>query len=250
MKIKRVVVWFSCGAASAVAAKLALKKYRGEHEVVIAYTDTGAEHPDNERFMADCVRWFNAPVEVLKSPEFADTWAVWEKRKFVSGISGAPCTGELKKAPRWAFERPGDLHVFGFTEEERRRSDRFREQNPDVWLETPLIDAGLRKADCLAMIERAGIAIPAVYLLGFQNNNCLPCPKATSPGYWNRMRRHFPEQFNRMAELSRRLGARLVRVNDERLFLDELDPAIDSSEVEPDIECSILCHIAAQDIAA
>lgn len=49
----RVVVWFSAGAASAVAAKLTLKKYEGRLPVHICYCDTGSEHPDNERFISD-----------------------------------------------------------------------------------------------------------------------------------------------------------------------------------------------------
>lgn len=247
----RVVVWFSCGAASAVAAKLALKKYAGIHPVVVAYTDTGAEHPDNARFMRDCEAWFGQTVEVLRNAKYASTWEVWEDRRYIAGIAGAPCTAEMKKVPRWAFERADDLHVFGFTMEERDRADRFRQQNPDVRFVTPLIEAGLSKADCLGMIDRAGIEIPALYKLGFANNNCIPCPKATSPAYWNRMRRHFPAEFSRMAELSRRLDVRLVRLpGDVRAFIDELDPSLGAGEREPDIECSILCAIAEKELAA
>jgi hypothetical protein len=46
----RTIVWFSAGAASAVAAKLTL----AEGPAVLAYTNPGSEHPDNERFIADC----------------------------------------------------------------------------------------------------------------------------------------------------------------------------------------------------
>jgi hypothetical protein len=48
--MSRTVCWFSAGAPSAVAAKLALA---GKGEVIIAYTDPGSEHPDNHRFMAE-----------------------------------------------------------------------------------------------------------------------------------------------------------------------------------------------------
>ena len=41
----RIVVWFSCGAASAVAAKLALKA----GAATIAYCETGAERSTEER---------------------------------------------------------------------------------------------------------------------------------------------------------------------------------------------------------
>src|SRR5690606_22985152 len=124
-----------------------------------------------------------------------------------------------------------------------------RDQNIEVTLRTPLIDEGLTKADCLALVDRAGIAIPAMYLLGFRNNNCVPCGKATSPAYWNRIRRHFPDKFDRMARLSRELGVRLARVSDERVFLDALPPELGRRDDEPDIECSLLCHIAEQEFA-
>jgi 3'-phosphoadenosine 5'-phosphosulfate sulfotransferase (PAPS reductase)/FAD synthetase len=89
----RVVCWFSCGAASAVATKLAVEKYA---DVKIVYCDTGAEHEDNKRFMADCEKWFNQKITVLKSEKYADTWDVFEKTKYLVGVGGARCTTELK----------------------------------------------------------------------------------------------------------------------------------------------------------
>ncbi len=62
----RTVCWFSCGAASAVATKIALKEATGE--VVIAYTEVKEEHPDNKRFLAECEEWFGqkTPLESLR----------------------------------------------------------------------------------------------------------------------------------------------------------------------------------------
>jgi hypothetical protein len=45
----RIVSWFSCGAASAVATKLAIRECG--NRVVPAYCDPGAEDEDNERFL-------------------------------------------------------------------------------------------------------------------------------------------------------------------------------------------------------
>jgi hypothetical protein len=241
----RVVAWFSAGAASAVAAKLALCRYT-DAEVVIARCVIPSEHEDNDRFAADCERWFGQPIRNLRSTEFADTWDVWEKRRYIAGVAGAPCTTELKKAVRHQFEMDWqpDVQVFGYTAEERLRVNRFRQNNPEVRLVAPLIDAGLSKADCLAMVDRAGIEIPAIYRLGFRNANCIPCPKATAPAYWNRIRRHFPQRFDRMVDLSRLLNVRLVELNGERIFLDELPPAAGAGDQEPDMDCSLMCAIA------
>jgi 3'-phosphoadenosine 5'-phosphosulfate sulfotransferase (PAPS reductase)/FAD synthetase len=64
----RTVVWFSAGAASAVATKLTLR----ETEATVAYIDPGSEHADNARFIADCETWFGQPVERLRSQRYAD----------------------------------------------------------------------------------------------------------------------------------------------------------------------------------
>src|SRR5262245_64933477 len=88
----RTIVWFSCGAASAVAAKMT-------PDGVLAYCDTGSEHPDNERFLTDVEKWTGRCVTRLKG-DYKDTWEVWEKRRYLAGIDGAPCTVVLKIAPR------------------------------------------------------------------------------------------------------------------------------------------------------
>ena len=179
----------------------------------------------------------------LQSDEYRDTWDVWERTRWLVGPSGARCTTELKKRVRHKFQRPDDIQVFGYTAEEVDRAERFRKQNFEVTLETPLIEAGLTKSDCLAMIERAGIEIPAMYRLGYTNNNCIGCVKGGA-GYLNKIRRDFPEVFNRMAKLEREIGATILKVKGERIFLDELDPTVGKHQDEPDISCSLLCQIA------
>lgn len=245
----RIVCRFSCGAASAVATKLTLAKY-GPERVVISYSDTGAEHPDNARFMLDCEKWFGKQVTVLRSEKYADTWAVWEGERFISSQAGAPCTGFLKREPAYAFERPDDILVFGYTAEETKRASNIRKQNFERTIETPLIDHGLGKSDCLGLIERAGIDLPAMYKLGFQNNNCIGCPKG-GMGYWNMIRKHFPVHFERMAALQRLLGpgSYFFREEDKTRFgLDTLHPDRGDQHTEPNIECSLMCLSAEIDI--
>ena len=240
--MSRTLGWFSCGAASAVAVKLT-----GAQPV---YCETGSEHTDNERFMADCERWFGSSVTRLSSNRYADTWDVWDKRRWLAGIEGALCTIELKVMPRLAFQRPTDRHVFGYTADgpDVARAERLSATYPELDLQFPLIERGITKAACLAMIERAGIALPPMYAMGFQNNNCIPCVKATSPAYWALVRQQFPAQFNRMAKLSRDLDVRLCRINDERRFIDEIP--MDQPTINPlQPSCDFLCHIAEQDMA-
>lgn len=123
----------------------------------------------------------------------------------------------------------------------------------------PLIEHKLTKANVLAMVQSAGIDLPAMYQLGFHNNNCIGCVKATSPAYWALVRKCFPSEFYRIAGLARELGARLAIVGqtkDEngkrkniRAFIDEIPR--DQSVKDPIApHCDFLCHFAEQEIAA
>jgi hypothetical protein len=235
--MNRRVSWFSCGAASAVATKLSQPD-------VIAYCETGSEDEDNARFLIDCEAWFSQKVTHLKNPKFKDTWAVWEWKQYLSGIQGAPCTKYLKVFPRLEFQRPDDIHIFGYTSDndDVRRATALRDNYPELTIETPLIDRGITKAGCLAMIQRAQIDPPRVYALGFKNANCKTCVKATSPAYWALVRKEFPEDFERMVEISRRLGVRLTRIKGTRVFIDEIP--MDHKTTNPIApECDFLCQM-------
>lgn len=237
----RILSWFSCGAASAVAAKLTVDKY-GHKDVHVVYCNTLAtEHPDNKRFLDDVQVWLDHPVEIISSKKYKDVDEVFEQRRYMSGIKGAVCTVEMKKIPRFDYQLPDDLHIFGLTADELGRIKRFINNNPELELEWNLRDAGITKDMCYQQLQLAGIKLPAMYALGFKNNNCIGCVKATSPKYWDLVRREFPETFWRRARQSRELGVKLVRYHGERVFLDELPLLITDHTPEEDIECGPIC---------
>ena len=244
----RTIAWFSSGAASAVMTKLALTD---DPDVLPVQCDLGdSEDGDNRRFTQECEEWFGKPVHHIKGA-FANIDEVFEKRKYHAGIAGAPCTSEMKVAPRLDFQLPSDTHLWGYTADgaDVKRWERMRDTYPQMKQRAPLIERGLNKEACLAMIERAGIKPPRVYALGYPNANCVGCVKATSPNYWALVRKTHPETFERRAEQSRRFGSRLVRINDERRFLHELPADWPTTEATAP-RCDFLCHIAEQDIAA
>jgi 3'-phosphoadenosine 5'-phosphosulfate sulfotransferase (PAPS reductase)/FAD synthetase len=235
----RVVVWFSCGAASACAAKLAVMTHAN---VKVVYCNTlASEHPDNMRFLHDVEKWINRPIEIISSTKFATINDVFENRNYMSGIRGAPCTLEMKKVPRFEYEAPNDLHIFGLTADEKRRILLFEQNNPDLILEWNLLDAGITKQECYEYLKEDGIALPVMYSLGFKNNNCIACVKATSAVYWYNINRHFPDVFAKRAFQSRALGCRLVRYKGERMFLDQLPVLNEDRTPEEDIECGPVC---------
>lgn len=251
----RIVCWFSCGAASAVATKLAIAKYGLTHDIVIARCVVREEHADNDRFTADCEKWFGMSITEMLAVDYdGSVYNVITKRKYISGNEGAPCTMLLKKRVREAFQRPDDLHIFGYCAEEQGRFDDFLDAN-NIDVEVPLIDRQLSHANCLAMIQDAGIELPTMYKLGYQHNNCIGCVKSSGAGYWNKIKLDFPERFWMMAGMSRALGVKMVKITiakntEERIYLDELKPGVGRYQDEPEIQCGIFCEMAKHELEA
>lgn len=241
---RRVLCWFSCGAASAVAAKLAVERYGKRCEVL--YCDTLAyEHPDNARFMRDVEKWIGTKVTILRSAQYTDIFDVFDKTGWLVGPGGARCTTELKKLVRREYSRDGDLHVFGLTADEEKRIQLFEKNNPDLDCEWNLRDFGVTKRHTLWAIKEVGIALPVMYSLGYKNNNCIGCVKGGA-GYWNKIRVDFPEAFDRMAKQERKMDVAINKTyaggwGRKRVFLDELPPDAGRYEAEPDIECGVVC---------
>ena len=238
---KRIICWFSCGAASAVATKLVLSE-RNDKEVIIAYTEVVEEHPDNKRFIKDCEKWFGQEVVILGNDKYKRSIYETFKTSAMNIRGASPCTRLLKKNVRLKFERPTDVQIFGYTVEEQDRFDRFIDAN-NIDCRAPLIEKNLSKVDCLAIIKNAGIELPAMYQLGYLNNNCIGCVKG-GKGYWNKIRDDFPAVFDRMAKLERQKNQTVFK----DVYLDELPKTAGNYPQEPDIQCGIFCHMAEDDI--
>lgn len=202
----RIVCQFSCGAASAVATKLALAQYSATHDVQIINAFLANEHEDSRRFLLDCQEWFGQEIVQLRDEKYgADIIQVFRRERFMKGRNGAPCTKLLKRRLLDAWKQQGDVMVFGYTAEEVDRLEDFRERNPDRPVVAPLIERGLDKEDCKAMVERAGIELPVMYRLGYDNANCIGCVKG-GEGYFRAIREDFPEQFEQLCRVQDELG--------------------------------------------
>lgn len=232
-------MWFSCGAASAVAAKLAVDEYGDGCEVVYCNT-MPTEHVDNFRFFGDIETWIGKKITIICSDKYGTIDDVFDRTRYMAGIQGARCTSEMKKIPREKFSGVNDIHIFGYTWDEEKRAARFEENNPSLYVEWILIEREISKNVCLRILSNDGIKLPEMYQLGFDHNNCLACVKATSAGYWNRTRRLFPGVFQKRADQSRKLGVKLAWHNGGRIFLDELP--LESYAPDDDIECGPVCQ--------
>jgi len=221
-----IVSWFSAGVSSAVVTKIALKKYK---KISIIYFDIEDQHPDTYRFISDCEKWFGQKIEYYKS-DLGSVENACLMASYLRGVRGAACTTRLKRKLRMAWESKNKLlplfdglnkHVFiwGMDNSETSRANDIIKYQPNAIHEFPLIEKNITKENTHSILAQAGIKRPAMYELGYPNNNCIGCLKG-GMGYWNKIRIDFPEVFSGRAKLERRIGARILK----ECYLDELDP--------------------------
>lgn len=239
-----IIAWFSCGATSAVACKLALQQYK---DVSIYYIETGSSHQDNQRFIKDCEDWFGCYINVLRSSKYTSVEDVITKRRFINSPNGSVCTFELKKKVRYALQNSlkhwdGQVLGFDFCQREINRAIRFKQQFPETLPLFPLIENKISKTNALGILEKAGIKIPAMYRMGYANNNCIGCVKG-GIGYWNSIRKDFPQVFQRMAKIEREINATCLKDAKGRIFLDELDSQRGNMNNTLIPDCSLFCEL-------
>jgi hypothetical protein len=262
---KKYLSNFSCGAASAYATYLAIQKYRSDN-VHIIYMPVANEHSDNKRFLKDCEKLFGKEVEQLRSRQYPsmDIYDVFYRRDTRSGKpqlenkpfyktpKGAPCTSMLKRAVREKFQKDTTEYeehiknqIFGFTVEEKHRHDRLQETigvlgcNSKINVISPLIENNITKDDCYQWLNIVGIEIPMMYRLGYNNNNCAGCVKG-GMGYWNKIRKDFPEVFAKMSKIEEESNYTLFDVP-----LSKLDPKAGRHN-EPMLDCDLFCQLQKQ----
>jgi hypothetical protein len=232
------VSYFSAGVSSAVATKLLI----GEIDRII-YTHIDDQHPDTMRFVRDCEAWFGKPVEIMQS-HYLSVDSVCRAVSFIKDRnSGAACTKRLKRdvRKRFEYENEGNMRcVWGLDYQEKDRANRIVEVMPNHEHSFPLIEKRITKESAHEILAASGILRPAMYELGYHNNNCIGCLKG-GMGYWNKIRIDYPEVFRSRAKLERDIGYSII----SGVFLDELDP--DRGRHDPPItgDCGILCEVIA-----
>ena len=231
------VVWISAGVSSFIAGYLA------EDVDEWIYIDVDDQHPDSIRFIRDCEKVIGKPITVLRSLYYRDVESVCRSMRYVNGPTGAPCTRLLKKAvrKRWEVDHITDqlTYVWGMDCNEKHRAERIRAGFPQVQHEFPLIEKNLTKEDAHGILRKLGIKRPAMYDMGYNNNNCVGCVKGGA-GYWNKIRLDFPEVFRNRAAMERDIGHSILK----DCFLDELPVSKGKMSEEVMEECSILCQLA------
>jgi hypothetical protein len=233
------VSYFSSGVSSAVATKLAINEIDR-----IMYTHIEDQHSDSLRFVTDCETWFGKPVEIWQS-QYKDVDTVCRYNSFIrSRQAGAVCTKHLKRLVRkqFEYENEGAMRiVWGLDFDEVERAEGIKRNMPNHEHLFPLIDRKITKQAAHKILNASNIKRPAMYDLGYHNNNCLGCVKG-GMGYWNHIRVDFPEVFKSRAKLERDIGFPIIG---KGVWLDELDP--ERGRHEPPIvgDCGVLCEVLA-----
>lgn len=82
-----IAVWFSCGAASAVAAKRTIERYGNLCTVRVINNPVAEEDKDNRRFLSDVQDWLGYEIETCINPKFptASAYDVWENADIWKG---------------------------------------------------------------------------------------------------------------------------------------------------------------------
>lgn len=206
-----IICWWSGGITSAVACKKAIEQFGVENCRVI-FQDTKNEHEDTYRFKKDCEKWYGCEIETITAigEKYSSIQDVWEKSLSLNVATGAKCSSELKREVRvkWQKENHYTYQVFGFEFESKEfnRAKSMKLNHPKARPIFPLLQFGLNKEDCMEIVKAAGIEIPEMYKLGFQNNNCFQtgCVQG-GIGYWQKIQKEFPEKFEAMARMEHKL---------------------------------------------
>ena len=236
----KVVSWFSGGVSSAVATKLAI-----ENIDLVIYTHIDDQHPDTLRFVKECEVWFGQEVDIIQSPYKTVDTACRSAggRGYINGIAGASCTRLLKRDVRKYWEKGLTVpirYIWGLDCEEEERAEKIRDAMPEQDHLFPLIDNQVNKEEAHRILKASKIRRPAMYEIGYSNNNCIGCVKG-GMGYWNHIRVDFPEIFKARAKMERDIGASCIN----GIYLDELDP--ERGRHSPPIvdDCGIFCELIA-----
>jgi hypothetical protein len=234
------ISWFSAGVSSAVATWLV----RDQLDKII-YTHIDDQHPDTMRFVKDCEAWFGKPVEILQSP-YKSVQSACQAVSYVNGTRGAACTNLLKRRVRKEWESNHQWfnsfrYVWGMDCTEQKRCERLRESMRDIEHVFPLLDNGITKEEAHGILAKAGIKRPAMYGLGYRNNNCIGCVKG-GKGYWNKIRVDFPQVFKERAAMEREIGGTCINGT----WLDELDPDAGRDDGPVLEECGAMCEMVEQ----
>lgn len=239
------VVSVSSGAPSALLALKVIGAY-GAENVACIFADTGVEHPDNYRFLAD-LKAAGLQIEALSIGKTPEDLQREQATLFTQVL--APCTRILKLEPIRAYVQGLQvdgylvfMHV-GYTVEDASRMEDTRRNwlTNNVMPRFMLVDEQYNRHRVQTEMKQRGFILPETYRLNFPNANCIAqggCVKG-GKSYMQRMLTHFPQFYAKREKLEaeirltqyRKQRAQGVRVADVKLYTQLRDATRQSGRV-------------------
>ncbi|MFA6315716.1 MAG: phosphoadenosine phosphosulfate reductase family protein [Candidatus Paceibacterota bacterium] len=188
--------------STALVIYLAEQGWRGD----VVFADTGCEHPETycymQYFEAEYLTPRGLTLTRLRGLPYQRGRATLplvdycEQHGMVPLAAARWCTKDWKGKPieRWCAANGDPLQLLGIAAEEAHRAPEKAR---------PLVDAGIDRRECVAIIQRAGLDVP-------QKSGCTICPFQRD-SQWHGLWRLHPELFERAARLEEGASARTGR---------------------------------------
>jgi len=194
---------------------------------VAIFADTGYEPQYVYDQLETMRKWSEIPVEVVSAGDqssrksYKTIIPAFTLTKGQPGILYRQCTSNWKiepiikaarrhlgYSPRQVIKKTARA-LIGISIDEAQRMKPARER----WItnEWPLIDARLRRSDCLKIVGEVGLPLP-------ERSACYFCP-FHSTEEWRRLRDHHPEEWNKAVEYDREIRFSTRAGTDRSVFL-------------------------------
>ena len=172
------IVNVSGGLTSHEALRRTVAKH-GAASTRAVFADTTIEDPDLYRFLDDIERVIG--ISITRLADGRTPFDVWHdermiKLKLANGVEVVSCSKVLKRQliDKWItnIQEPY-TRVFGMNWDEAHRMDRLAKDLAPIPVWFPLAEKPyLDKCHIQSQLESVGVKTPALYLEGFDHNNC------------------------------------------------------------------------------
>lgn len=201
-----------------------------------------AERLSQAKILFEVVRNGNLLQDLERGSRFASIPAYVRNLQGEVAMLRRQCTEEYKLKPirRWlrahgACGKNPAIVALGISLDEAHRMRDSSVRYVVNWY--PLIEMGMRRADCLRWLTERGYPIPP-------KSSCVCCPYHDT-AYWRRLKQDHPEEFERACEVDEKIRT-LSRVHGACYLHRSLKPLrfVDFGEgqLEIDFECGGYCH--------
>lgn len=228
------------------AAKLTCDKY-GAENVVLLFSDVGAEDPDVYRFLVQGASALGAHLEIVRANmggPYIKPWDLAFIAKVIPNWKFGICSGKLKREPSQKWHKkhlePGTPIVIGFSVEEAERIERMRARKDGFVYEFPLAEKPYTSiCQIREWIKELNIEEPKMYAEGFNHANCNGACFKAGILHWARLYKERPDVFAYHEEKEKQWQAEtgkdmtVCMRKGEHILLSDVRKLVDAGLIEP-----------------